>query len=105
MSRTIRRKTARHARSWFVGRLEDVDRWDLKHYSATDPKKCLAKKSAHFHGDSYRPGNPPRWFVRHVDNRFTRAEAAERRRCLDQGCWEDHLPVCHIRSAAKWIWF
>ena len=76
MSRTIRRKSAHHERARFVGRLEEVDRWDLERYGVTDPKKCLEKKAARFHGDHYWGGNAPSWFARQLDKKIARANAA-----------------------------
>lgn len=104
MSRTIRRKSAHHERARFVGRLEEVDRWDLERYGVTDPKKCLEKKAARFHGDHYWGGNAPSWFARQLDKKIARANAAELHRCLRQDCWEDHLPVRHLKNA-NWLWW
>ncbi len=104
MSRTIRRKNARHEFAFHVGRLEDIDAWDLERYGVIDPEKCLARKAARFHGDQYGRLSAPHWFARKLDKKIARANTAEIKRCLRQDCWDDHLPVRHVKNA-NWLWW
>lgn len=105
MSRTIRRKNANHEYRWSVGRLEDIDQWDLAHYGANSPEQCLERKRARFHADRYsRRASPPRLFVRQRNRRLARMARCELHRCWQLGEWEDHLTPRFIRDAA-WLWF
>lgn len=105
MSRTIRRKNASHEHASYVGRLEDVTKWDLERFSLDDPKQYLARMNARFHRDhpSGRWG-VPRWFVRHRNKRVSRAVAAEIHRCTRADCWDDFIPAPDVSDAA-WLWW
>ena len=104
MSRTIRRKNS-YLRESYVGRLEEVDSWDLYRYHATDPHRVVRLKAVRFHRD-HPPGrwNAPSWYARQFNKSVARANDAEIHRCMRQDCWDDHLPVPHI-SNANWNWW
>lgn len=104
MSRTIRRKNA-HNKSGYVREVNEIDRWDLKRYNASNPKQCQDLMKAFFHSDNHAGSwGVPRWYRHFRNNRHKRHEQHELKRCQKFNEWEDHLPNVNVRDAG-WYWW
>lgn len=105
MSRTFRRKNARHMFRDYVGRVDQIDSWDVKRYGGATPEETLAKKAAWFLGDNHKGAwNAPSWYRRERNRRVSRQNDHELVRCLKRDEWDDHQIISPKRDAA-WYWF
>ena len=104
MSRTIRRKNCHLARNYICS-IDEVDEWDKRRYSVSDPAQVVEKKRAWFHGDNHRgTWSAPSWYARHLNKKVSRKNRQQIHRCLTQDCWDDHLPQGYLRNA-NWNWW
>lgn len=105
MSRTIRRRRAKHRESSFVPDIDRLDSWDFSYTRTTNPKACQAKLLAWFHADNHSgEWNAPSWYARHINKQVDRATKQVLHHTLRTDAWDGFICPRYLRNA-NWNWW
>lgn len=104
MSRTYRRRSARHEYAWVLRELVRMPRCRFEWHPIDRNSRHGRRLLARFHSDAQRMHNgPPREFRKASDHAIRTRNDAELRRALRDPGYD---PVCQSnhRHAARWDW-
>lgn len=107
MSRTVRRRSARHAYAWVLREHVFISRWYFEWRPIDRHSTEGRRRLAVFHSDSTHYlthcSNPPRSFRKAHDHQLRTHNDAELRRALyDPGY--DPVFLTNHRHSARWAW-